>query len=123
MSDREPRVVTPSHNSDYFVAFRRKDTGVITWSVYPSQEEFESDLREFPDILKHEDVLARGVSEEECVELARSTPMSAYRESAFAEATGPDGINFQILSHKLTELNLMRSFGVIGDSDLKRDED
>ncbi len=123
MTDRDPRIITPRHNSEYFVAFKRRDTGVITWSTYPSKQEFEQDLVDYPNILEREEVLAQGISEAECIELTRTTPMSAYRASAFAEATGSDGLNYNILARKLEELNLMRAFGLIENNDLERDED
>lgn len=79
--------------------------------------------KEVSEIWGSYQVLAQGISEAECIELTQTTPMSAYRASAFAEATGSDGLNFNVLAHKLVELNLMRDFGLIKNNDLERDED
>ena len=109
--DRERRIIHNSHNQEYLVAFRRKDSGVITWTVYPSQEEFEKDRSE---VEVHEEVIAQGISEAECVGLTRSTPMSAYRAEAFAMARGGGKTNFKVLAFQLEQLNLMQELGLIG---------
>lgn len=100
--------------AQYFVAFQDKKSGVITWTCYPTREEFEADRARAEGRKK---VIAQGISEAECIELGRSTPMSAYRKEALLSATGRNGFDSEHYRFKLEGLELMRELGMISNDD------
>lgn len=72
----------------YNVAFRAGENalaykGVMTWSCYPSKEDFDK-VRHEP---YHGEVVEEGITEERAIEITKDTPVECYLNAAVAEAT------------------------------------
>lgn len=78
----------------YVVVFRyTKEAGgyhgVITWTSYPSEEEFNQAYT--PEMATHQEVVEKGVTQERAIELTRQTPFACRIAAARQEATDDDG--------------------------------
>ena len=95
--------------SRYNVVFRLTASagahaGIITWTSFSSKEDFDAKMKETP--LPHHEVLAEGVSEEEAIELTRTTPLKYRIAAAIAESTDPNTgeQNEEILRFKMQNI-------------------
>jgi hypothetical protein len=79
--------------SSYNVAFVYTEKagayeGVITWTGFESKEKFDEWYTE--DISERQQIVEEGVSEDRCVELVRTTPLSSRLNVALDESMVPD---------------------------------
>lgn len=97
-------------DQEYVAALRCTATGVITWSVYPSEAVF-NDWFEKHGNLKTE-VVEKGITEERAIALSRSTPRSAHISNAIDASIDPaTGVVIpEILLHQLAMIRAIDHF-------------
>lgn len=78
--------------------------GVRTWTCFENKEQFQKYYTE--EMLQREKVVAQGISEEECIQLTRQTPLSCYAAAAVQAAIDPESgkINMDILEMELNNV-------------------
>ncbi len=85
--------------SGYNVVFRAKSTGVVTWSTYDNEAEFQADLKQ---LIENYDIVDVGKTDKECVALSGTTPPEAYVKAARMNATMPDGtVDRELLKYEM----------------------
>lgn len=95
----------PAKSSSYIVAFK-SNLGVITWTAYPSKEDFEKSR---PDGTS-ESVLEEGITDARAVALVNTTSPLAYNLHAMRQATDPvsGAVDFNTLDHELAKARFSR---------------
>lgn len=60
--------------------------GIVTWTSYPSKEEFDKMWKEYPEeVRKKERILEEGITPERCIELVEQTPQACHQAAALEE--------------------------------------
>ena len=84
---------------DYNVVLKTKDSGVITWTSYESQADFDAARGKLE---KNYTVVDQGISVDACIAHCRRTAPAAYTREAFLSATDAQGhLHTDLLSHEL----------------------
>lgn len=82
---------TPQRPKSYNVAFVGTPAagdyeGVITWSAYPSKEEFDKAYT--PEMKAKQAIVEEGITDERAVELAKQTPEANIKRANIANLLG-----------------------------------
>lgn len=80
--------------------------GVVTWTSFESEEKFDEWYTE--EIQKTHRIVEKGISDERCIELVRTTPKACRIAASLEEAIGQDGeVNIDILAMQLANLKFL----------------